>query len=490
MPNPLIEHLDATRILFDLQQGNEIAQGFSGCLEPEEIARRVANGLVEKFDCALARIWLLEPEQTTLKLVASSGMYTHLNGTFGRVPMGAYKVGKIAQNRVSFLSNHLAAETWVGNREWAIANNIQGFAGYPLVIQDKVIGVLATFSHQAMETEFLEVLQTLCTVTAIALDTAIQYQHEKQIWQNSMQLMAQPAVQSLKFNYLSLSDQLVSLLSDTRLTLVGTERPLTLPVAYVFLQAAETLYQFTCHYCRLIYTAESVALEAMIPATHFPDLDPQNGLPSSLNKLFFTVTCLGGVLQTQATSNQRAMQFLLKVPDWRDLGGHQLRIQCRSSVLQLAFTHLAFSAGLPVCREIAKEANKNVPLLTDDATQIQTAKWVLWVQQGSQIAPKGIRGKVDLSTSPETLRQAVEALSQGKSWGIDPDLEKQQTLSERELEILALLTQGHRDRDIADHLIISESTVKFHMNNVLAKLQARTRYQAIYEAIAKGWLVT
>jgi GAF domain-containing protein len=129
MPDPLTKLLDPTKILFELQQGNEIAQGFSGCLEPEEIAGQVTDGLVEKFDCAFARIWLLEPDQTALKLVASSGMYTHTNGSFARVPMGAYKVGKIAQNRVSFLSNNLSQEAWVGNREWAITNNIRGFAG-------------------------------------------------------------------------------------------------------------------------------------------------------------------------------------------------------------------------------------------------------------------------------------------------------------------------------------------------------------------------
>jgi hypothetical protein len=50
------------------------------------------------------------------------------------------------------------------------------------------------------------------------------------------------------------------------------------------------------------------------------------------------------------------------------------------------------------------------------------------------------------------------------------------------------LTQGHRDRDIADHLIISESTVKFHMNNLLKKLKAQTRYQALHEAIVNGWI--
>nr|WP_250125910.1 hypothetical protein [Chroococcidiopsis sp. CCMEE 29] len=43
-------------------------------------------------------------------------MYTHINGSFARVPMGAYKVGKIAQNRVSFLSNNLADEAWVKDR--------------------------------------------------------------------------------------------------------------------------------------------------------------------------------------------------------------------------------------------------------------------------------------------------------------------------------------------------------------------------------------
>ena len=200
MPDSLTGLLDPTRILFDLQQGNEIAQGFSGCMEPEEIARRVTDGLVKQFDCAFARIWLLEPDQTTLKLVASSGLYTHTNGSFARVPIGAYKVGKIAQNRVSFLSNNLAAESWVGNREWAIANNIRGFAGYPLAVKDRVVGVLATFSRYELEPEFLEVLQTLCTIVTIALDTALQYQKEKQSWLSS--------TRSPTFNHLTLSDQL------------------------------------------------------------------------------------------------------------------------------------------------------------------------------------------------------------------------------------------------------------------------------------------
>jgi GAF domain-containing protein len=68
-----------------------------------------------------------------------------------------------------------------------------------------------------MEPEFLEVLQTLCTIVTIALDTALQYQKEKQSWLSS--------TRSPTFNHLTLSDQLVGILSSARLTLVGTEQP-------------------------------------------------------------------------------------------------------------------------------------------------------------------------------------------------------------------------------------------------------------------------
>ncbi|HEY9642335.1 MAG TPA: LuxR C-terminal-related transcriptional regulator [Coleofasciculaceae cyanobacterium] len=476
MLDPIAESLDPTRLLFDLHRGSEIAHSFSGCLDPETIARQVTQGLVEKFDCAFARIWLIEPDQPFLRLVASSGMYTHTNGSFARVPMGAYKVGKIAQNRVSFLSNNLAAEPWVGDRDWAIANNIQGFAGYPLVIKGRAIGVLATFSHHPLAAEFLEVLQTLCTMAAIALDAALQHQTEKQSWQSSAR---HPA-----FNHYTLSDQLASILTSARLTLVGTEQPLTLPLAHVFLQATEILNQLRCAYCRLIYTVESVALEAIVPIPEQAIHQQEDWIQSALGELLIPVSCLGGVLQTQASINQKAIQVLVKIPYPNPPSGERLRIQCSSSVLQMAFTHLSFLAGLMVCDSL----DAAVPLLTDDVAHITSAQQILWIQPGTQPLPKGISAKLDLSISPQQLREAVESVIRGESWGIEPEAEQPSPLSERELEMMALLTQGLRDRDIANHLIISESTVKFHINNILTKLKARTRYQALHQVIVKGWI--
>jgi two-component system NarL family response regulator len=52
------------------------------------------------------------------------------------------------------------------------------------------------------------------------------------------------------------------------------------------------------------------------------------------------------------------------------------------------------------------------------------------------------------------------------------------TLSEREQEVLALLAEGLRNREIADRLFITEATVKTHVRHILEKLQFRNRAEA------------
>ena len=59
-------------------------------------------------------------------------------------------------------------------------------------------------------------------------------------------------------------------------------------------------------------------------------------------------------------------------------------------------------------------------------------------------------------------------------------------LTEREDEILRLIALGKRDREIAEQLFISESTVKKHVQNVLRKLHARNRVEAVSRLDADG----
>jgi ATP/maltotriose-dependent transcriptional regulator MalT len=61
-------------------------------------------------------------------------------------------------------------------------------------------------------------------------------------------------------------------------------------------------------------------------------------------------------------------------------------------------------------------------------------------------------------------------------------------LSERELEVLALIAAGESNGEIAARLFVSISTVKTHINNLYRKLGARSRTQAIVRARELGIL--
>jgi len=63
-------------------------------------------------------------------------------------------------------------------------------------------------------------------------------------------------------------------------------------------------------------------------------------------------------------------------------------------------------------------------------------------------------------------------------------------LSERELEVLRLVANGNSNKIIADLLGITEDTVKGHMRNVMAKLQANDRTHAVTIALKRGYLNT
>lgn len=61
-------------------------------------------------------------------------------------------------------------------------------------------------------------------------------------------------------------------------------------------------------------------------------------------------------------------------------------------------------------------------------------------------------------------------------------------LTKRECEVLQLLADGKSNRAIGEALYISEKTVKNHVSNILQKMNANDRTQAVVEAIKKGWV--
>jgi DNA-binding NarL/FixJ family response regulator len=61
-------------------------------------------------------------------------------------------------------------------------------------------------------------------------------------------------------------------------------------------------------------------------------------------------------------------------------------------------------------------------------------------------------------------------------------------LTTRELQVLRLIRDGHRNKQIADQLAIAETTVNFHIKNLVDKLQANDRTHAVTIAVRRGLL--
>jgi diguanylate cyclase (GGDEF)-like protein/PAS domain S-box-containing protein len=110
-----------------------------------------SSELIRLFlDAAFVRVWTLNKDQKVLELQASAGMYTHRNGPHGRVQVGQYKIGRIAQEGKPHLTNNVCGDSWVSDPEWAKREGMVAFAGYPLIIEEQVVGVVAAFARHPL----------------------------------------------------------------------------------------------------------------------------------------------------------------------------------------------------------------------------------------------------------------------------------------------------------------------------------------------------
>jgi DNA-binding NarL/FixJ family response regulator len=104
----------------------------------------------------------------------------------------------------------------------------------------------------------------------------------------------------------------------------------------------------------------------------------------------------------------------------------------------------------------------------------------------------GAKGYLLKDAEPDELLVAIRMVHSGKKY-IPPDigakLAERMTnpqLSDRELEVVHLMVAGNSTQEISTALSIAESTVKFHVNNILSKLGVSDRTQAIVAALKRG----
>ena len=105
--------------------------------------------VVRHLGAAFGRIWTLNEAENVLELRASAGMYTRdSDGTFGRVPVvGRFKIGLIVQQRRPYLTNDVLNDPLTTDPERALREGMVASAGHPLIVQDRVVGVMVLFAR-------------------------------------------------------------------------------------------------------------------------------------------------------------------------------------------------------------------------------------------------------------------------------------------------------------------------------------------------------
>lgn len=136
----------------------DVSMAFSKEESLKTILGECSEAVVRHLDAAFARIWTLSDDGKMLELQASAGMYTHLDGLHSHIPMGQFKIGMIAQERKPHLTNDVLNDPRISDRTWAEKEGMASFAGYPLSVGDRTIGVLAMFSRKPVTPETTEAL--------------------------------------------------------------------------------------------------------------------------------------------------------------------------------------------------------------------------------------------------------------------------------------------------------------------------------------------
>lgn len=141
--------------------------------------------------------------------------------------------------------------------------------------------------------------------------------------------------------------------------------------------------------------------------------------------------------------------------------------------------------GIEVVRAVHKEfPNSRILIVTSYQTE----------EEIFQALRAGALGYILKDLGRDMLIEAIKAVRAGKRW-ISPSVERQfadrvarQQLTDRELEVLKLVARGLTNREIANVFHISESTVKNHVNSLLAKLEVADRTEAVSFCLSHGIL--
>jgi PAS domain S-box-containing protein len=150
--------------------GAEIGAALTTGKDLADTLQRCAESLVRHLRAAFGRIWVVSRQDPELlELQGSAGRYPRRDGRHSRKRFGELKVGEIAKSGTPYLTNEVIGDPGFSDQEWARSEGMVAFAGYPLVVNGRTVGVIALFFQQAMTEAVLGTLASVADEIAVGI---------------------------------------------------------------------------------------------------------------------------------------------------------------------------------------------------------------------------------------------------------------------------------------------------------------------------------
>jgi signal transduction histidine kinase len=139
--------------------------------ELDVMLRRCAEALVRDLDGGLARLWTLNDGDQMLELRASVGADQAVTPRQLRIAVGsATSAGAIAAARSLHVTSAEKIDPQLDDPDWTRREGIVAFAGYPLLVESKLVGVMEVFSRREFSPLALETMAAVSDAVAVGVE--------------------------------------------------------------------------------------------------------------------------------------------------------------------------------------------------------------------------------------------------------------------------------------------------------------------------------
>ncbi|MFQ5881917.1 MAG: GAF domain-containing protein, partial [Candidatus Methylomirabilales bacterium] len=154
---------------------SELSRTITATLDLQQVFDLIIRASTELLDAPVATVWTLEGAELTLG--AGRGLHSDLR-VHRRFRLGEGLVGWIAKQKQSVVIPEFSQDPRLKNKEWAIAERFRAFAGFPLLVGNRCMGVLTVIrkSPEPFGAEEVELLTAFADQAAIAVENAKLYE--------------------------------------------------------------------------------------------------------------------------------------------------------------------------------------------------------------------------------------------------------------------------------------------------------------------------